>query len=279
MSLTYAMDIDNTICITDGNHYLVSQPIKEVIDWVNKLYDEGNEIVFFTGRGSKSGEDWREWTKAQLATWGVKYHKLIFGKPHYDIIVDDKALQPSAFIEQAECGSNPRTQAPWQFGQATAEAIAKVCKNGNKVLICGNGGLAAESDHFAAELMGDFGVKDTYIRCLSLGANLALITAIANDRDFSEIFAHQISIWGDAGDVLIVMTGGKPDESHSRNIIRALEQGRVQRMYTVVICGSGSGFFEADNIWRMGGMGVTMQNQAIQFLHWLALESKKRAVR
>lgn len=87
------IDIDDTICRSpDKPNYTTSTPIKENIEKANKLYDEGNLIVYWTARGSATGIDWTNTTKNQLAQWGVKYHDLKFGKPNYDLFIDDKNL-------------------------------------------------------------------------------------------------------------------------------------------------------------------------------------------
>ena len=72
-----------------------------------------------------------------------------------------------------------------------ANEIARCYYAGGKVLICGNGGLAAEAEHFTAELMGKFS-KDVYIPCIALTCPSALITAISNDVSFADVFAHNI---------------------------------------------------------------------------------------
>ena len=86
------VDIDGTICYTNGNNYESSEPRYDRIKRLNKLFDEGNEIHYWTARGAKSGKDWTEFTKNQLAEWGVFYHELTLGKPHFDLFVDDKCL-------------------------------------------------------------------------------------------------------------------------------------------------------------------------------------------
>jgi CMP-N,N'-diacetyllegionaminic acid synthase len=87
------IDIDETICHSPNKpDYTTSTPIKENIEKANKLYDAGNLIVYWTARGSATGVDWTELTKAQLKEWGVKYHGLKFGKPAYDLFIDDKNL-------------------------------------------------------------------------------------------------------------------------------------------------------------------------------------------
>lgn len=86
------IDIDETICTSPNKDYTKSQPIYENITKANKLFDEGNTIVYWTARGSQSGIDWTELTNSQLLKWGVKFHDLKLGKPSYDLFIDDKAL-------------------------------------------------------------------------------------------------------------------------------------------------------------------------------------------
>jgi len=87
------IDIDETICHSpDKPNYTTSIPIKENIEKANKLYDEGHLIVYWTARGSSSGIDWEDVTKKQFKEWKVKYHDLKFGKPVYDLFIDDKNL-------------------------------------------------------------------------------------------------------------------------------------------------------------------------------------------
>ena len=87
------IDIDDTICISDGSgDYSKSKPIKEAIDKANELYDKGHTIVYWTARGTMTGIDWREVTENQFKDWGVKYHELKFGKPAYDLFIDDKNM-------------------------------------------------------------------------------------------------------------------------------------------------------------------------------------------
>jgi len=85
------VDIDETICMTPNSRkYTDSQPIPAHIEKINRLYDEGNTIVYWTSRGSRKQIDWREVTESQLRQWGAKYHELRLDKPYYDILIDDK---------------------------------------------------------------------------------------------------------------------------------------------------------------------------------------------
>ena len=85
------VDIDGTICHTKGG-YMNAKPIQKNIDKINKLFDEGNFIVYWTARGKVTGKDWSELTGQQLTDWGCKYHDLIMNtKPAYDLLIDDKS--------------------------------------------------------------------------------------------------------------------------------------------------------------------------------------------
>jgi hypothetical protein len=84
------VDIDGVLAFTNKNDYINSKPNTEEIAKLNLLYDKGHTINIWTARGSTSGIDWREVTAQQLKDWGVKYHKLIMGKPSYDVFIDDK---------------------------------------------------------------------------------------------------------------------------------------------------------------------------------------------
>lgn len=96
----FLIDVDNTICRTQEKNYKASQPNKDVILKINQLFDSGHTIRIFTGRGSYSGTNWREFTAKQLQEWGVKYHVLLMGKPHCDFIVDDKSFRPDEFVRR-----------------------------------------------------------------------------------------------------------------------------------------------------------------------------------
>ena len=85
-------DIDECICYYNGERiYEQAIPIKENIDKINKLYEEGNKIIYWTSRGQTTGLNWYFLTEKQLKEWGCKYHELRLDKPHYDLIIDDKS--------------------------------------------------------------------------------------------------------------------------------------------------------------------------------------------
>lgn len=97
--MIYCFDLDNTLCKTKGNDYEHAKPIWKHIKMVNKLYEQGNRIIIWTGRGSVSGIDWEEYTKTQLRKWGLKFQQLLMGKPTYNFFVDDKAHNTKDFFK------------------------------------------------------------------------------------------------------------------------------------------------------------------------------------
>ena len=94
------VDIDDTICQREKStdfgvvhDYTKAQPIKENIEKINKLYDQGNTIVYWTARGSRKQIDWTELTTKQLNEWGAKFNELRVDKPFYDLFIEDKSLR------------------------------------------------------------------------------------------------------------------------------------------------------------------------------------------
>tara|TARA_R100001015_G_C4626948_1_gene186208 strand:+ start:1455 stop:1754 length:300 start_codon:yes stop_codon:yes gene_type:complete len=92
------VDIDSTICKTNETDYENAESFSKRIEKINRLYDEGNTIVYWTARGTGSGLDWREVTEKQFEEWGVKYHELRFGKPVYDLFIDDKNINSEEYF-------------------------------------------------------------------------------------------------------------------------------------------------------------------------------------
>jgi len=86
------VDIDETICYYDGDRdYPKAIPLQKNIEKINKLYEDGHYIKYWTARGSVTGLDWLETTADQLDEWGCQYHELSVGeKPDYDLLICDK---------------------------------------------------------------------------------------------------------------------------------------------------------------------------------------------
>lgn len=104
--MIYVFDIDGTICNNTFGNYEQAEPFTDRINFINKLHDDGNKIVFFTARGMKTlngdiGEVYKkyfEFTEMQLKKWKVKYDQLRLGKPSGDLYIDDKGVNDADFF-------------------------------------------------------------------------------------------------------------------------------------------------------------------------------------
>ncbi|MFO7721938.1 MAG: D-sedoheptulose 7-phosphate isomerase [Bacteroidales bacterium] len=122
--------------------------------------------------------------------------------------------------------------------------VGQVCRmmedcfrSGGKVLLCGNGGSAADAQHFAAELSGRFYYDRPPLAAEALHVNTSYLTAVANDYSFSEVYARLVQGQGKAGDILI----GFSTSGNSANVIRAFEEARKIGMSTVALTGHTGG--------------------------------------
>lgn len=132
------------------------------------------------------------------------------------------------------------------FGQTmeqmeTIQLIAERCKTalaaGNKVLFCGNGGSAADAQHLAAELIGRFQKERRSLASIALTTDTSILTAVANDYGYDEVFARQVEGLGRAGDVLI----GISTSGNSANVVKAALKARDTGMHTIAFTGEGGG--------------------------------------
>lgn len=118
-----------------------------------------------------------------------------------------------------------------------ADLIEESLRAGNKLLVCGNGGSAADASHFATEFVVRFTKDRPAYPAICLSGDGGLVTAAGNDYGFDEIFARQVAAFGLQGDVLICLTtSGK-----SRNVERALEQAKAHKLKTIAFLGRDGG--------------------------------------
>src|SRR5690349_14601872 len=106
-----------------------------------------------------------------------------------------------------------------------------------KVLACGNGGSAADAQHFAAELVGRFERERPELPAISLATDTSLLTAVANDYAFEQVFAKQVRALGGKGDVLLAIS----TSGNSANVIAAVQAAQEREMHIVALTGKGGG--------------------------------------
>jgi D-sedoheptulose 7-phosphate isomerase len=121
--------------------------------------------------------------------------------------------------------------------EAVAHAIVAAYRAGNKLLLCGNGGSAADAQHIAAELVGRFQVNRAPLPAEALTVNTSTVTAVGNDLSFDDIFSRQIQALGQPGDVVI----GISTSGNAVNVKRALDTAKSLGLTTVAFTGSGGG--------------------------------------
>ncbi len=140
------------------------------------------------------------------------------------------------FIDSADLKYQSALALSKPIAQATQAILASVT-SGGKVLACGNGGSAADAQHFAAEFVGRYERERPELGAIALTTDSSIITAIANDYSFNEIFSKQVRALGAAGDVLLAIS----TSGNSANIIAAIEAAHARDMTVVALTGKGGG--------------------------------------
>ena len=127
------------------------------------------------------------------------------------------------------------------------EALTAALKSGNKILIFGNGGSAADAQHIAAEFVNRFIIERPPLPAIALTTDTSIITSIGNDYDFSEIFAKQIRALGQAGDV----AWGISTSGNSPNVLKGLEAAKKMGLVTLALTGKDGGPIAAMADWSL----------------------------
>jgi D-sedoheptulose 7-phosphate isomerase len=120
---------------------------------------------------------------------------------------------------------------------AAAGAMVTALRSGGRILACGNGGSAADAQHFAAELVGRFERERAAMAAIALTTDTSILTALANDYDFTMVFARQVEALGRPGDVLL----GVSTSGGSANVLAAFETAKAGGLTTVALTGRDGG--------------------------------------
>ncbi|MFZ6773837.1 phosphoheptose isomerase [Undibacterium sp. SXout7W] len=140
------------------------------------------------------------------------------------------------FHESAEL----KIQAAQELAQPIAEAVELMfhaLSNGNKILACGNGGSAADCQHFAAELVGRFERERLPLPAMALTTDTSILTAVANDYSFQEVFSKQVQAFGQSGDILLALS----TSGNSASVVNAVNAALERDMRVVALTGKGGG--------------------------------------
>ncbi|HSO44192.1 MAG TPA: phosphoheptose isomerase [Rhodoferax sp.] len=140
------------------------------------------------------------------------------------------------FIDSADL----KYQAAPLLSQPIADAVQALLAcvtSGGKVLSCGNGGSAADAQHFSAEFVGRFERERPELAAIALTTDSSILTAVANDYDFTQIFSRQVRALGQAGDVLLAIS----TSGNSANVLAAIEAAHARDMVVIGLSGHGGG--------------------------------------
>jgi D-sedoheptulose 7-phosphate isomerase len=121
--------------------------------------------------------------------------------------------------------------------EQAVELMFTALSNGNKILACGNGGSAADCQHFAAELVGRFERERLPLPALALTTDTSILTAVGNDYSYQDIFSKQVQAFGQSGDVLLAFS----TSGNSANVLAAIDVALERDMRVVALTGKGGG--------------------------------------
>lgn len=140
------------------------------------------------------------------------------------------------FHESAELKIQAASELAYPIEQAV-ELLFAALSNGNKILACGNGGSAANCQHFSAQLVGCFERERLPLPVMALTTDTSILTAISNDFSYQEIFSKQVQAFGQPGDVLLTLS----TSGNSANVIAAIDAALERDMRVVALTGKGGG--------------------------------------
>lgn len=120
---------------------------------------------------------------------------------------------------------------------AVGQVLMRAIQGGGKIMLCGNGGSAADAQHIAAELIGRFKKERRAFAALALTTDSSILTCIGNDYSFEDIFARQVAGMAKSGDVLVAIS----TSGNSPNVLKAVDEARSAGCVTVALGGRGGG--------------------------------------
>lgn len=183
------------------------------------------------------------------------------------------ALPVDTFVDYARRLGEVLSAASWTNVARLAQELADCWSSGRQVFICGNGGSAGNAVHLANDFL--YGISKTYgsgLRVTALPANVSVVTCLANDEGYDEIFSMQLAVQARSGDVLIVLSGS----GNSANIVRAIEQAKTMNVKTYAILGYAGGrakaladvpiHFEVDDMQISEDMQLIVGHMVMQWL-------------
>jgi D-sedoheptulose 7-phosphate isomerase len=159
--------------------------------------------------------------------------------------------------------------------EAAVAACVRGLQTGRKILLFGNGGSAAEAQHFAAELVNRFRRDRPPLRAVALSTDTSTLTSIGNDLSFDFVFSRQVEALGDAGDIALALS----TSGNSPNVVKAVEAAKERGLVTIALTGRGGGTLAglADYLFDVPSTSTPrIQEVHLVLLHLLAEEIENR---
>ena len=153
-----------------------------------------------------------------------------------------------------------------------ADEIAESFRRGNKILLCGNGGSAADAQHIAAEFIGRFKRERKSLPAIALTADTSILTALANDYSYETVFARQIEGLGQKGDILVALS----TSGNSKNVIEAVKKAKEMDMRAFGFTGMSGG--ELKKLAHLIFSAGSQKTPHVQEMHITALHAISEAV-
>ena len=197
----------------------------------NEIKQRLTNAIIFDGRN--------QYDAPRMAQYGFEYYPIgVSMKLHIRYLTMNPTIQQALKDHIATFERLDQLQQPIQ---QAGELIITALQQGNKIILCGNGGSAADAQHIAAELMGRYLIERRPLPALALTTDTSALSAIGNDYGYDEVFSRQFSGIAQQGDVLI----GISTSGHSPNVIKALQQAMHLQCHTIGLIGKDGGGMKA----------------------------------
>lgn len=168
----------------------------------------------------------------EFKSWGMA-HNIEMDKNTLDRLSQRASAH---FLESIAVKQEAQKVLPEQVAKGVL-AIVRTLQSGGKIMACGNGGSAADAQHFAAELIGRFERERQELAAIALTTDSSILTAVANDYHYDEIFSKQVRGLGKPGDILLAIS----TSGNSKNVIAAIEAAKKIGMHIIALTGNGGG--------------------------------------
>ena len=229
------------------------------------LYKHPELLELFSRHAVKRANDLFTWQRVAENMAAAYEATLVTGQSPQPEEAQEMALIDQGFETALDTIYQSRRLLRYAIFEA-AQALTTCLARGGKVLVCGNGGSAAEAQHFAGELVGRFkSAERVALPVLALTADTAVLTAWSNDVGYDQVFARQVEAFGQSGDILV----GFSTSGRSRNLVKACEVARQRGLLCIALLGGDGG--QLLSLTDIAVVAPSSDSQRVQEVHQLVL--------